>query len=231
MLHSIVKRKGKHGERDGIDVSSPPCISDYNSFMGGVTKSRPLATVAANVGHAQQVNEELCKIRHQWQHLTLRGQFLHACSPDLAVFIKEHMPCDLEKMVEWAEVFVFSRSDTSKKEVNRKPSQVAGQSPNPQPIPAQRRFQGSNRPSSSSVRCFICKEIGHMAYQCQTGRSGPPTQQQHRPLSGNAGVCIDLDQDQCSYHNGKAFLACGCGLPVVGSTGLDSHTNLPLLSG
>ena len=31
-----VKRKGKRGERDGIDVPSPPCISDYNSFMGGV---------------------------------------------------------------------------------------------------------------------------------------------------------------------------------------------------
>ena len=75
-----------------------------------------------------------------------------------------------------------------------------------------------------------------MAYQCQTGRNGPPvqrqpTQQQHGPLNGNAGVCIDLDQHQCSYHDGKAFLACGCGLPVVGSTGLDSHTHLPLLSG
>ena len=31
-----VKRKGKRGERDGIDVPSPPCISDYNSFMGGI---------------------------------------------------------------------------------------------------------------------------------------------------------------------------------------------------
>ena len=63
------------------------------------------------------------------RELILRGQFLHACSPELAVFIKEHMPCDLENMVEWAGVFAFSRSDTRTKEVNRKPSQVAGQNP------------------------------------------------------------------------------------------------------
>ena len=31
-----VKRKGKRGERDGIDVPSPPCIWDYNSYIGGV---------------------------------------------------------------------------------------------------------------------------------------------------------------------------------------------------
>ena len=58
-----------------------------------------------------------------------------------------------------------------------------------------------------------------------------PTQLQHGPLSGNAGVCVDLDHHECSYHDGKAFLAGGCGLPVVGSTGIDTHTNLPLLSG
>ena len=207
-------------------------------------------------GGRQSVDENapqfICRLEHwlaQWislskidetfdglRELILRGQFLHACSPDLAVFIKEHMPCDLEKMVEWAEVFAFSRSDTRRKEVNLKPSQVAGQNPTPPPIPAQRRFQGSNRPNASSVRCFICNESGHMAYQCPTGRNRPPvqrkpTQQQHGPLSGNAGVCVDLDHHECSYHDGKAFLACGCGLPVVGSTGLDTHTNLPLLSG
>jgi len=32
----IVKRKGKKGERQGIEVSCPPCIRDYNQNMGGV---------------------------------------------------------------------------------------------------------------------------------------------------------------------------------------------------
>ena len=38
MLHSTMQigLSNERGERDGIDVSSPPCISDYNSFMGGV---------------------------------------------------------------------------------------------------------------------------------------------------------------------------------------------------
>ena len=31
-----VKRKGKRGERGGIDVVAPPCIRDYNRHMGGV---------------------------------------------------------------------------------------------------------------------------------------------------------------------------------------------------
>lgn len=31
-----VKRKGKRGERRGIDVAAPPCIRDYNRNMGGV---------------------------------------------------------------------------------------------------------------------------------------------------------------------------------------------------
>ena len=212
-------RKKLYGGRQGVDENAPQFICRLEHWL-------------AQWISLSKIDETFDGLRE----LILRGQFLHACSPELAVFIKEHMPCDLEKMVEWAEVFAFSRSDTRKKEVNRKPSQVAGQNPTPPPIPAQRRFQGSNRPSPSSVRCFLCKETGHMAYQCPTGRNRPPvqrqsTQQQHGPLSGNAGVCIDLDQHQCSYHDGKAFLACGCGLPVVGSTGLESHTNLPLLSG
>ena len=32
----IVKRKGKRGDRDGLDVASPPCIRAYNEHMGGV---------------------------------------------------------------------------------------------------------------------------------------------------------------------------------------------------
>ena len=96
-------------------------------------------------------------------------------------------------------------------------------------------FLSHASPREDKHRCS-CNESGHMAYQCPTGRNRPPvqrkpTQQQHGPLSGNEGVCIDLDHLEYSYHDGKAFLACGCGLTVVGSTGLDTHTNLPLLSG
>ena len=31
-----VKRKGKRGERGGIDIALPPCILDYNRRIGGV---------------------------------------------------------------------------------------------------------------------------------------------------------------------------------------------------
>ena len=31
-----VKRKGKRGERDGIDIPAPPCVRAYNKHMGGV---------------------------------------------------------------------------------------------------------------------------------------------------------------------------------------------------
>jgi len=35
----IVKRKGKKGERQGIEVSCLPCVRDYNQNMGGVDLS------------------------------------------------------------------------------------------------------------------------------------------------------------------------------------------------
>ena len=72
-------------------------------------------------GGRQSVDENapqfICRLEHwlaQWislskidetfdglRELILQGQFLHACSPDLAVFIKEHMPCHLERRRWW----------------------------------------------------------------------------------------------------------------------------------
>ena len=212
-------RKKFYGGRQGADENAPQLICRLEHWL----------TQWISLSKVEKTFDGL-------QGLILQGQFLHACSPDLAVFIKEHMPCDLQKMVEWAEVFAFSRSDSRRREVNRKPTQNGKLHHNPPPPQAPRRFQDTNRVSSAAARCFICREIGHVANQCPTGRNRSqvqrqPMQQQHRPVSGNTGMCIDNSQHQCSYLDGKALLACGCGLPVVGSTGLDSITNLPLLEG
>ena len=85
-------RKKFYGGRQSVDQNAPQFICRLEHWL-------------AQWISLSKIDETFDGLRE----LILRGQFLHACSPDLAVFIKEHMPCDLEKMVEWAEVFAFSR--------------------------------------------------------------------------------------------------------------------------
>ena len=72
----------------------------------------------------------------------------------------------------------------------------------------------------SSYRCFLCNVPGHRAASFPTGKPRPYYEKSPappgipNPVRGNAAVTFD---HQCSFYEGKAFLKCGCTLPMVGS--------------
>ena len=166
--------------------------------------------------------------------MILMEQFLRACPRELALFVRERSPKDFPTWLTWP---TYLGPTNARMAVGGRPkvSNQPSRDPSPQPEP---RVSSPQQPrknygSSASNRCFLCHDPGHRAAYCPTGKPRPCYEKYPAPpgipnhVRGNAAVA-SFDH-KCSFHEGKAFLECGCSLPIVGSACTHGYNSIPLI--
>ena len=207
---------------------------DYRKrFFSGVQSATETASqFLARLEHCFDHWVRLSKIEHSFEglrELVLMEQFLHACPRDLALFAKERSPRDLRHLLELSKVFTSARMAVGS---GPQAGIQASRNPTPRPEP---RVSPPSEPTPRSTYgnrspglCFTCRQPGHRAANCPSGKSrayfentaGPPGLP--NPVRGNAAVTI---AHACSVRDRKVYLRCGCSLPIVGGGWL--HPRLP----
>ena len=213
---------------------------DYRKiFFSGVQLTTETASqFLARLEHCFDHWVRLSKIDHSFEglrELVLMEQFLHACPRELALFARERSPRDLPHLLELSKVFTSARMAVGS---GPRAGIQASRNPSPRPEPrvsppsehTPRRTYGNRSPGL----CFTCRQPGHQAANCPSGKprpyfgppAGPPGLP--NPVRDNAAITI---AHECSFPDGKAFLRCGCSLPVVGGGCTHGYQSIPLITG
>ena len=163
---------------------------------------------------------EISETFESLKEFLLQDQFLNSCPKELATFIREHSPSNLETMMDLANKFNLAHNAPShEKERKGKHSPHQGgyhMSPNhPHHV---RSEKSSSRLPFSSIRCYLCKQLGHKANDCRAQQSRSPSFNRgpngfRKPFAGNAGII--LPSHECSLSKDSARLLCGCNVPIV----------------
>ena len=213
---------------------------DYRKiFFSGVQSATETASqFLARLEHCFDHWVRLSKIEHSFEglrELVLMEQFLHACPRDLALFAKERSPRDLRHLLELSKVFTSARMAVGS---GPQAGIQASRNPTPRPEP---RVSPPSEPTPRSTYgnrspglCFTCRQPGHRAANCPSGKplayfentAGPPGLP--NPVRGNAAVTI---AHACSVRDGKVYLRCGCALPIVGGGCIHGYQSIPLMTG
>ena len=97
-------------------------------------------------------------------YLIIREQFIHTCSPELALFLKERMLKSRAEVTKYAEQYIEAHGGSI---ASRRPNKLSNAAYNKQ---SQRPVASSaskppqaHRPSGQKPVCFICRKEGHFA--------------------------------------------------------------------
>ncbi|XP_021352349.1 uncharacterized protein LOC110449670 [Mizuhopecten yessoensis] len=101
--------------------------------------------------------------------LMLRDRFVHCCSPDLALFLKERIPSAIGEMVRLADQFVEARGTKASQSVNKgqkhQPSKAQGTG-------TADAYRQPNQYSSKERKCYNCGKPGHLSSECRAKKNG-----------------------------------------------------------
>ena len=128
------------------------------------------------------------------RYLLLGEQFLHSCSRELAVFIRERTPSNISEMMNLASIFSDSRIVSGGKDAT--PAVL------PTTVNNYPRNQGSKsmrtnpRPPREPLGCLLCNNVGHKAISCPTGRPvrNPNAPYSRGPVFANASLTMPMDR-------------------------------------
>ena len=162
------------------------------------------------------------------RELFLREQFLHSCSRELAIFLREQAPSDIPTVMTFAARFASAHSSIVPYEIinERFNNDHPG---NKSPT---RFTQNANKTNLRPVlKCFLCNQPGHIAANCRQGRPlenhSPSFVESGSDVTGNAAIKVDEPDHQCSIAPSGAELKCGCRVPVSGNLVWSNGNNCP----
>ena len=188
-------------------------------------------------------------VTNRLSELIVGEQFLHACPRELAIFIRERKPKDVQDMSDLASLFAQSRVASGVREVKvtppngRKHNRAPGQS---RPDSRVSRYQGSSesvthRDSPASrypMKCFLCNVVGHKAQSCPSGRPSSQGRPSPKPLAPKnpafVNACL-LAGDKSEILNDDYDDQISSTTPVITGysvdTQIESHPSLPMVKG
>ena len=96
--------------------------------------------------------------------LMVKDQFLHVCSKDLKLFLKEHTPRSVKEMAAIADQYKEARNSSASSLAT--PTQSSKNTANAVVQGSQGKTDFNQRPRSER-RCFICNMTNHIARDCR----------------------------------------------------------------
>ena len=183
--------------------------------------------------------------------LVMRDQFLHVCSKDLSLFLRERTPSSMADMADLADQFREARLTTASNltaKAHAHSSQSGGD------VSKTKTFENtpSNVPKSpnkksfvpkSERRCYKCDKIGHIASECRPKSKGhvnavlpdkhdDNTNDDERPASDNAQFCSAIFSHSDCMKASKAVLPdSNTGSTIASSCITSNSSNLPVCTG
>ena len=163
--------------------------------------------------------------------LLLGEQFLHSCSRELAVFIRERTPSNISEMMNLANIFSDSRIVTGGKDATPAVLPTTGNnSPRNQ---GNESLRTNPRPTREPLRCFLCNTVGHKAISCPTGRPvrNPNAPYSRGPVFANASLTMPMGRGFALANTAgpekvdQVVIACG------GTATTGNFRDLPLVGG
>ena len=154
--------------------------------------------------------------------LMLRDQFIHVCSKDLSLFLKERIPDSLGKMATLADQYREARYTSAINLIYKgKQTSSVPSSSNSTHKPAEHSFrkeQVSTKPTErisfvpmKDRKCFKCGKAGHMAIDCRVSSNkigSVVSGNKRRDNSGSKGVSGKYDVKPNNNENVQVCSAC-----------------------
>ena len=151
------------------------------------------------------------------RELILVEKFLHSCPRELALFTRERSPSDKKQLLELAKMFTSARAAVGGSNKPQQSNRDAEVRPNNQPIPNLSNNESHWNQDPGKGLCYLCRQPGHRAISCPTGRPRRYDDRMRQPVQGHA-ACFMEEQDCDSF-------------PIIGGGCSLERENLPLMKG
>ena len=151
------------------------------------------------------------------RELILMEKCLHSCPRELALFIRERSPSDKKQLLELAKIFTSARAAVGGSNKPQQSNRDAEVRPTNQPIPNRSNNESHWNQDPGKGLCYLCRQPGHRAISCPTGRPRRYDDRMRQPVQGHA-ACLMEEQDCDSF-------------PIIGGGCSLERENLPLMKG
>ena len=162
----------------------------------------------------------LSKIEESFEglrELILVEKFLHSCPRELALFIRERSPSDKKQLLELAKIFTSSRAAIGGSNTPQQSNRDTETRSNNQPIPNRSNNESHWNQDPGKGLSYLCRQPGHRAIACPTGRPRRYDDRVRQPVQGHA-ACLIEEKDVDSF-------------PIIGGGCTLDRDNLPLMKG
>ena len=159
----------------------------------------------------------LSKIEESFEglrELILVEKFMHSFPRELALFIRERSPSDKKQLLELAKIFTSARAAVGGINKPQQSNRDTEARSNNQPLPNQPNNESNWNQDPGKG---LCRQPGHRAIACPTGRPRRYDDRMRQPVQGHA-ACLIEDNDEDSF-------------PIIGGGCTLDRDNLPLMKG
>ena len=204
---------------------------------------------------------EMSEIEHSFNGLVdllIREQFIHICSPELALFLRERKVSSVKELTTLAEQYIEAHGGTIASGRTSRINAPKKQSPHEQNPRMGDNASLSYKPDHSKRLCFSCNRVGHIARDCpgenrrkdigDNGRwdssardwrrrdeSREPRQDDRKVSAMCMSVSLNNPKIEECVEDGELKLANGSSVPVVSGVctieSLGGERNLELKTG
>ena len=129
------------------------------------------------------------------RELILVEKCLHSCPRELALLIWERSPSDKKQLLELAKIFTSARAAVGGINKPQHSNRDTDAISNNQPLPNRPNNESNWNQDPGKGLCYLCRQPGHRAIACPTGRPRRYDDRMRQTVQGHA-ACIIEDNDK-----------------------------------